>query len=98
MLKRLGGLLAAAALVGGIGVAEAGPAAADPGFCGVRHAGPDQGVDLWMIYTVHNKCGYWINVQVVVQGQATPCGQVAPYDNGHFLSYRSSNDWYVKAC
>jgi len=98
MLKKLGGLMAAAAAVGALAVTGAGTAAADPGVCGVRHAGPDQGMDLWMIYTVHNQCGHVINVQVVVHGQATGCADIAPYDNRGYLSLRATNDWYVRTC
>jgi hypothetical protein len=99
MLKRLGAVLVAATFIGTVGVTDAGAAQAlDPGACGVRHSGPDQGADMQESYTVYNKCGYWINIRVSVQGQDTGCQDVLPHSYGVFLSYRASNDWIVKTC
>ena len=101
MLRKSGALLAAATFISALAVTEAGTAQAvpaDPGFCGVRHSGPNQGADLLELYTVYNKCGYQINVRVVVQGQVLGCQPIRPYDYGVFQSYRASPDWIVQSC
>jgi len=101
MLRKFGALLAAATFISTLAVTEVGTAQAapaDPGFCGVRHSGPNQGADMLETYTVYNKCGFQINVRVVVQGQVLGCELIDPYSYGVFQSYRASPDWIVQNC
>lgn len=105
MLKRVGGLLAAVAIVGGIGVAEAGTASADPGFCGVRESGPTPvssptpgGPNGFWIYTIHNKCAQAWNMTAVIGGRANFCWSIPPGGSHGYSSIAYDSNWRASTC
>jgi hypothetical protein len=85
----------------GAGVAVPGTAVADPGFCGVR-VGVFQGVDLSIIYTVHNKCSRPLPARVYlpdVRRYATPdCEVIPPAGYGSFHDLYAEGEWAVQNC
>ncbi|MGW2394919.1 hypothetical protein ACWCYY_00010 [Kitasatospora sp. NPDC001664] len=102
--KRLGKALLAAALASPLLVlAPATTASADPGFCGVRVAGPTpiNGGDVpYFAYRVHNKCGSAHNFKVYIpeSGRSTFCESIDPYGDRTYVYAGSSTSWEVRSC
>ncbi|WP_163507529.1 hypothetical protein [Fodinicola acaciae] len=100
--KRTAAVVAATALVLGSLLATTAPAAADPGFCGVRHAylpPPQGGGDL--VYVVRNQCVTTYNFEVFLPsaGKSTgTCQPVVGGGYGYYASYVADPDWQVRLC
>jgi len=93
-------LLALLLALGGLAVVQttsASPAQADPGFCGVRHDGPDHHGS-GFLYVVRNKCGAAIRVRIVVQGINLYCQTISAYSYGAWTTIRYDVYWTVRSC
>ncbi|MER7843813.1 hypothetical protein ABTZ03_07675 [Kitasatospora sp. NPDC096077] len=82
-------------------VLPAGPAAADPGFCGVRVDGPTivPGVALYA-YRVRNKCGdaHAFKVYFPEIGRSTFCETIDPYESYSYTYMGETTWWEVRNC
>ncbi|GAA1663494.1 hypothetical protein [Fodinicola feengrottensis] len=95
-------LLAAAAIIATLPVQ---PAAADPGFCGVRVQGPypdpnsnPTGANGIFTYLAKNKCSIgWSFKVVFVHGSEIPCAYIGPYAL-HTYSAIWADDWNLVVC
>jgi hypothetical protein len=98
----VGALLAASA---GVAVAGAAPAAADPGFCGVRFDFQQAGRQV--IYTVHNKCDRAWSFRVWLPGvnryayagtSEGACLSIPPGGYAHYTDTWPDRNWLVRNC
>ncbi|WP_163512445.1 hypothetical protein [Fodinicola acaciae] len=100
--RRTAAVVAATLLALGSSIAAAAPAAADPGFCGVRHAyqtPPQTGSGV--VYVVRNQCTATYNFQVFLPsaGKSTgTCQTVAGGGYGYFASLIADPNWQVRLC
>ncbi|WP_163512446.1 hypothetical protein [Fodinicola acaciae] len=93
----MAGLVAATALA----VGPASPAAADPGFCGVRAGGPTQvGGSMSIAYQVRNRCGYGMNMRIRTpsDGFESSCAWIPAYGDDTFYMRIPDPNWLIIIC
>ncbi|WP_163572172.1 hypothetical protein [Fodinicola feengrottensis] len=89
------------ATLAAIALQPAQPAAADPGFCGVR-VGLESGVDMNMIYTLRNQCHLTWNFRVFIPAvgrYASPgCRPVSGGTYGSYTDFYADGNWRIEVC
>jgi hypothetical protein len=98
-----GGAVVAVAVLGPI--AAAAPAAADPGFCGVRVDGPSfvpstlpAGLNGYYVYTAKNQCRRSVAMTAVILTRPNFCETFAPGEVRSFNSVGNDRNWTMTTC
>jgi hypothetical protein len=102
-LALAGTIIVASASLGLGGSGSAPAAQADPGFCGVRVAGPTYvgpPTKLVWAYTVRNTCERTIQFRVYLRtpGRYTLCSAIDPHGYHTYTIGSADTNWEVRVC
>jgi hypothetical protein len=70
---------------------------ADPGYCGVRSAGPEQAGAVYM-YVAYNKCRRALYARIVVGGWRLYCQTIPPRGYASWVTVKFDPNWTIQNC